>query len=71
MLTEDLYVLCFALLCQLLVPVSVSVCVCELASLFCVCFGENDHIGKVRAVVSVFCVLTLLLFWVFCIRGYF
>ena len=30
---------------------SVSVCVCELASLFCVCFGENDHIGKVRAVV--------------------
>ena len=51
MLTEDLYVLCFVLLCQLLVPLSVSVCVCELASLFCVCFGENDHIGKVRAVV--------------------
>ena len=51
MLTEDLCVLCFALFCQLLVPVGVSVCVCELASLFCVCFGENDHIGKVRAVV--------------------
>ena len=51
MLTEDLYVLCFALLCQLMVPVSMSACVYELASRFCVCFGENDHIGKVRAVV--------------------